>query len=144
MGFMPSRLVQKTAARADSVPAPVGGWNARDSIANMPTTDAVTMQNMFPTPSSVNIRGGSTNFSTGMSGQVQTLMIYEGANVIKMFAIDAGGKKIYDVTAGGAATPVVTSGISNAWWEYANIATAGGNFLYAVNGVDKPYLFDGH
>jgi hypothetical protein len=37
----------------------------------------------------------------------------------------------------------VVSGLTNARWEYINVATSGGNFLYAVNGVDKPRLYNG-
>ena len=34
-----NQMVQGNAARVASVPAPVGGWNARDSIANMEPLD---------------------------------------------------------------------------------------------------------
>ena len=30
-------------SRSVSVPAPVGGWNARDALADMPETDAVIL-----------------------------------------------------------------------------------------------------
>ena len=36
---------QKFSARTASIPAPIGGWNARDSLANMDAMDAVTMLN---------------------------------------------------------------------------------------------------
>src|SRR5215831_3331516 len=136
-------LVQRTEAKVDSLPAPVGGWNARDAWANMAPTDAVQLTNLFPDVSSCNLRGGCTRWATGMNGQVETLLCYAGAATNKFFAIDAGGKNIYDITAGGVVgTPVVT-GLSNARWEYTNVATPGGNFLYAVNGVDSPLLYDG-
>ncbi len=136
-------MIQQAEARPASIPAPVGGWNARDSLANMDQMDAVTLENMFPSPSSVTLRGGYTNFATGMSGQVQTLMNYAGASANKLFAIDAIGKSIYDVSAGGAVGGAVVTGLTNALWEYTNVSTPGGNFLYAANGVDKPLLYDG-
>jgi hypothetical protein len=40
-------------ATTTSVAAPIGGWNARDSVAEMNPMDAVVMQNLFPTPSEV-------------------------------------------------------------------------------------------
>jgi len=52
------QLIQRNAASVASLPAPVGGWNARDSLANMDETDAVTLENYFPTVSSVVLRGG--------------------------------------------------------------------------------------
>lgn len=136
-------MVQRATAKGSSLPSPVGGWNARDSLANMDERDAVIMENMFPNASNVVLRGGFSQHSTGMSGQVQTIMGYAGAATNEMFAIDATGKTIYDVTGTGAATPTTVTGLTNAIWEYTNVATAGGNFLYCVNGLDKPRLYNG-
>jgi hypothetical protein len=139
-----NQLVQRSDARVASIPAPVGGWNARDSIANMEPVDAVTLINMFPTVSNVVLRGGSTNHATGMNGQVQTIMVYNGASTSKLFAIvGSPDLKIYDATAGGAATATSVTGLTNAIWEYVNITTSGGHYIYAVNGIDKPVLYDG-
>lgn len=138
-------LVQKTAAGVQSVPAPVGGWNARDSLANMEPLDAVTLINYFPTVSNCVLRGGYSKWATGMTGQVQSLFVYSGGATTKMFAVVGTPTfKIYNVTAGGAVGgAVVSAGITSAIWEYINITTAGGSYLYAVNGVDKPLLYDG-
>src|SRR3990170_6550293 len=84
-----------------SLPAPVGGWNARDSFAEMNPLDAVILQNYFPSTTSVALRFGHTQFATGMTGQSETLMAYAGANSNKFFSINVGGR-IYEVTAGGA------------------------------------------
>jgi hypothetical protein len=51
------RAKQNTAKTA-SVPAPIGGWNARDSLANMSPTDAVQLVNWYPTPTDVTMRKG--------------------------------------------------------------------------------------
>ena len=97
-------MVQGTAAQVASLPAPIGGWNARDSLANMEPMDAVTLENWFPSVSSVNLRGGYSQFATGISGQVETLMTYSSGSSNKLFAIANGS--IYNVTAGGAVAPV--------------------------------------
>lgn len=138
-----SRLIQRTAAITSSLPAPIGGWNARDSLADMDALDAVQMVNMFPTTSNVVLRGGSSEWATGMSGQVETLMTYNGGNAVEMFAVDSIGLSVYDVTAEGPATVTTVTGLTNARWEYVNITTAGGSFLEAVNGEDDPLLYDG-
>lgn len=135
--------IQKTQAHVESLPPPVGGWNARDALANMAPTDAVALTNLFPGVSSCDLRGGCVSQASGMSGQVETLMVYNGAATSKMFAIDAVGKKIYDVSSSGPVGAAVVSGLTNARWEYANVSTAGGSFLYCCNGVDKPLLYDG-
>ena len=135
------RLIQRTQANVASLPAPVGGWNARDALANMAPTDAVTLDNLFPGVSSVTLRGGYTKHVTGISGQVETLMSYNAGATAKIFGI-AGGK-IYDVTTAGPVGAAAVTGLTNSRWEYTNVATAGGNYLYAANGVDKPRLYDG-
>lgn len=141
--FRSNQMAQQARASVDSLPAPVGGWNARDSLADMAPTDAVILENWFPSTSSVDLRDGYSNWATGMNGQVESLMVYAGAQADSLFAVDAVGLNIYDITAGGAVgTPVVT-GLSNARWEYANIATAGGNFMMCVNGIDSLKRFDG-
>lgn len=136
------RPIQKTTAHVASLPPPVGGWNARDALANMSPMDAVTLTNMFPGVSSCDLRGGCTAHATGMTGLIETLMVYNGGAVSSMFAMDAT-HSIFDVTATGAVGAPVVTGLTNSRWEFANITTAGGSFMYAVNGIDKPLLYDG-
>ena len=141
---MARNMVQRTAANVQSIPAPVGGWNARDSLANMEPMDAVTLINYFPTVSNCVLRGGYSKYATGFTGQAQSLFSYSGGATNKLFAVvGTPALSIYDVTAGGAVGAAVVSGLTNAIWEYTNVATTGGNYLYAVNGVDKPRLYDG-
>lgn len=127
--------------QTSSVPAPIGGLNARDSIAAMPPTDAVTMVNWFPTPTTIDVRNGSQDFSTGITGWVETLMVYNGLTGSKMFAV--AGTTYYDVSNPGTATVLPVGFINNARWSYTNFATPGGSFLVAVNGVDRLSLYDG-
>ena len=54
---------KKFSAKTASVPAPIGGWNGRDSLANMAVTDAVQMINWYPTPTDVMLRKGFTQVS---------------------------------------------------------------------------------
>ncbi len=135
------RLIQRTSNNVASLPAPVGGWNARDALANMAPTDAVTLDNLFPGVSSVSLRGGWAPHVTGISGQVETLMTFNGGNTDEMFAIAQGS--LYDVTTAGAVGAASVSSLTNSRWEYTNITTVGGSYLYAANGVDKPLLYNG-
>jgi hypothetical protein len=129
-------------AHTASIPAPLGGWNARDSIANMPPDDAVTMINWFPTPADVAVRKGYSNWSTGYGAAVETLMLYEGNTQERLFA--ASGTSFYDATSSGAVGAAVQTGLTNAKWIHVNFTTTGGvRYLMAVNGFDKPRLWDG-
>jgi hypothetical protein len=51
-------VAKKFTATTTSVPAPVGGWNGRDSLANMQPLDAVQLINWYPTPTDVSMRKG--------------------------------------------------------------------------------------
>jgi hypothetical protein len=129
-------------AQTASYPAPIGGWNARDSWASMKPSDAVKLTNLFPGTSEVLIRKGYSQYSTGLPAQVETLMAYNApASSSQLWAISNGA--IYNCTAGGAVGAAATSGLTNSRWQYINVTTAGGSFLYLVNGVDKPRLYDG-
>ena len=140
--MMPSRqIVQKPRATSSSLPAPVGGWNARDSLASMASNEAVYLENWFPQTTDVAMRGGYTNFATGMTGQVESILSYAGTSTDKLFA--AVGTKIYDVTSGGAVGAASVSSLFNAKFQYQNVATAGGNFMLCVNGADKLRGFNG-
>ncbi len=125
------------------IPAPVGGLNARDALALMPPTDAVTLDNFFPSTTSVDLRAGSVNWSTGYPADVESLMTYGGstASNAKMFA--ASGTAIYDATTQGAVGAPILTGLTNARWQHVNFGTPGGQFLIAVNGADYPICYTG-
>jgi hypothetical protein len=132
-----------TAAKVDikSIPAPIGGLNARDSIADMPETDAVILDNWFPTTTNIQVRNGYVTQNSNPVGWVETIMAYNGPTK-KLFSI-ATENKIRDVTSSLTGGSAAVTGLTNARFQYVNIATAGGNFLLAVNGADKLQGFDG-
>ena len=121
-------------------PAPVGGWNARDSISLMPETDAITLDNFYPGRADVVVRNGFAEPRTGLTNNVETMMTYGGVTP-EMFGI--AGTSIFDVTAAGAVGAAVVTGLTNAQWQYTNFGTAGGHFIWLCNGVDAPYHYNG-
>ena len=129
---------QRTAVTT-SLPAPIGGWNARDSLAEMNPLDAVQMVNFFPTPTDVTMRKGFTKTSTGITGAVLALMNYSSPSVNKMFGSNV--TTIYDVSTSTAT--VSLAGNTDGKWIHSMITTAGGSFMPAVNGVDPMVVYDG-
>lgn len=131
-----------------SLPAPTGGWNARDPIADMPAGDAVFLDNFFPRTTDVMLRKGCAAFASVPADidlttphNIRALMSYSPTSgTKKLFAADNTG--IYDITAGGTVS-TITSAAANGEWQSLNITTAGGSFLWCCNGTDKVRYFDG-
>lgn len=122
-----------------TIPAPIGGWNTRDPLANMKPTDAVIMDNWFPEEGTVSIRRADEEYCTNVSGTVKTLMTWKGPTTQKLFAV-AGGS-IWDCSTASALEGVTS--LSSDLWQWQNITTAGGSYLYAVNGTDSARLYNG-
>ena len=132
-------VAKKFSALTASLASPIGGWNARDSLAEMQPLDAVQMVNFFPTPTDVTMRKGYTKSSIGIAGAVNALMSYSSPSGTTLFA--STDSIIYD-----ASTPTATAsltGITSGKWIHSMITTAGGSFMPAVNGEDPMVVYDG-
>jgi hypothetical protein len=132
-------VAKRFTATTSSVAAPIGGWNARDSLAEMNPLDAVQMVNFFPTPTDVTLRKGYTKTSTGIAGAVLSLMSYASPTTTKLFAATA--TIIYDASTSTATSSL--TGNTNGKWIHSMITTAGGSFMPAVNNVDPMVVYDG-
>ncbi len=124
-----------------SVPPPVGGWNARDALANMAQEDAVELVNWIPKTSYLETRGGSADHATGMTGTGKTLAVYNklnGSN--EMFA--STESFIYDVTTSGTVGAGKLAR-TNGKHQWINFGDGTNQWLIMVNGVDKPAYYDG-
>ena len=134
-------MAQQNRAVTASLPAPVGGWNARDALGEMDPTDAVTLTNVFPSTTTCNVRFGHTQFSTGLGAQVESLFSYQSGTASRLIAVAGGG--FYNISSGGAAPAASVSGLTNSRWQYVNVTTSGGSYIECCNGADNVYTFDG-
>jgi hypothetical protein len=128
-------------ATSVSVAAPIGGWNARDALAEMPPLDATDLINWFPRPDRVQTRRGFASYATGIPGTVETLAEWRGPTSAKMIA--AGGGGIYDVSSTGAVGAALASGFANTRFQQATITTGGGTFVVLANGADAVRNYNG-
>lgn len=129
-------------SKSVSLPPPVGGWDTENALADMPEKNAITLDNWFPETDKVTLRRGFSEHTTGLSGSVETILSYSPPNgADEFFAVNDGN--IYDITAPGVATTALVSGLSNDRWQHTQIGTAGGHFLFMVNGEDTPLIYDG-
>lgn len=143
-----------------SIPAPVDGLNARDSLAAMPPTSAYQLINWIPQRYGVRSRKGYSEWATGMDGPVGTIMSYFPPTATipttqnfqvapttlpgKTFASTDG--HIYDISSSGAAPAAVVtlSGTANAGSVSAtSFANSAGGWLLACSETDGYYTYDG-
>jgi hypothetical protein len=123
------------------VPAPLGGLNGRDALADMPRSDAYEMDNWFPNNTSMDMRSGSTNFATGLGAAVDSIEVFRGSTGSKMLAF-AGGK-VFNTTAGGVpGAPLLSAQVSSKVTS-CMFSNAGSQFLLVYSGADAPFSYDG-
>lgn len=121
------------------IPAPVGGWNARDALSAMEPTDAVELVNWVPGNGVVTGRGGSLVKIADVSGSndsVETLLCYEGDAATRLIA--AAGGTLWNVTNLATSTSIKTGFTSDRWQ-----AGAFDNNLVLCNGADTPQVYNG-
>jgi len=129
-------------AQVKWVPAPAGGWNARDDLTEMEATDAIVLDNVVVTERGCRMRDGFASHVTGLGSTIQSLMEYNAPDgTRKLFG--ATSSAIYDVTTSGAVGAAAVSGLTSGVWSNTMFATAGGNFLVIANGSDSVRNFDG-
>lgn len=133
--------VRAAVSSPTSLVAPVFGLNTRDGLGDMDPRYAVQMDNFFPQNGSVDIRGGQLEHADGMTNEVNSLIPWNGPTTTKFFA--GNGANIFDVTASGAVGAAVVTGQTSDKYQYQNITTTGGSFVFLVNGEDAPYTYDG-
>lgn len=146
LGLLAARMKhgQAPSANVHTLPAPVGGWNARDSLSAMKPEDAIVLDNIIPDLGRVRGRSGFAEHATGIPDDyVESLMEYSAPDgTIQMFAASPGD--VHDITSAGEVsdTPAI-SGLSNGRWQHTMFSALGGNYLCMVNGADGYYTYDG-
>lgn len=128
-----------------TVPAPVGGINAYDNLANMPQTDAISLINLIPQPYGCTVRKGSQRHSTGLGDPVNSLASWPNIlGNIKLFAWagPVSQAKMFDITTAGAVGAPMLSDLSTSWWQHIQFANAAGTHMVAFSGQDAPIVYN--
>jgi len=121
-----------------TLPSPTGGWNARDSLAEMPMNDAVSLINLVPNGDSVKTRPGYKAHSSDLGSNVQTLVTYHGATE-KLICAEGG--EVIDISSGSSGTklgPAAGTFNSDKWQT-----TEFKNRIIFANGSDGVQDYDG-
>ncbi len=123
-------------AKDANVAAPHGGLNTRDAESAMLSTDALIMENWFPGQGSISTRKGFTQYTTGLTGDVETLAEFNAGTNRKF--ICANSDEINDVT-NPLSISNLGSSFSNARWQTVNFNAN----LLLFNGADTPQIYNG-
>lgn len=116
-----------------TLPSPVGGLNARDSIDKMALSDAIVMDNYIPLDTKVVLRHGYQEYAR-LNVPVKTLVEYKKPGADRLIAI--GGGKAWNLTSKANVTDYDVSFKDNTCqtMQYKDR-------LFFVNGYDVPKVF---
>lgn len=133
--------------RHRSFPAPIGGWVTAESLVASNPATARKFDNFFAERHAVRLRRGISKKATLTAGStpVTSMFTYRAPYTEKLFAADA--TKIWDISNVAdpdtiPTDPVVTDQTSGLYVS-EQMGTAGGDYMYAVNGDDPALLYDG-
>jgi hypothetical protein len=124
-------VAQQRRANTASLASPIGGWNARDSLAEMNPLDAVQLNNFFPTPTDITLRRGYSRFCqlTTSDGVVSIDTITFSTTTATLTTVSAHSLTTGEYVSITGATPSTYNGI------YQITVTGSTTFTYRMNAV---------
>jgi len=140
---VPVARKERQKSKVKTFPAPHRGWIANENLANVAAGGAFRLENFFPTQTGIRMRKGTALFATIDTNPVKSLFSYRSGATNKIFASNASS--IFNISA--VADPEVpptadVTGQTSGYYSTVQFETAGGDFLYCVNGDDSPQLYD--
>ena len=140
--FVNDQPPQAVPASSFTFPAPIRGWILNENLATAQPAGARILDNWLCTTTGVRVRGGAIRYCT-LTGPVTSLFSYN-STTDRFFAATASA--VFDASApADPDTPLTAafSGQTSGDYSTVQFGTAGGDFLYAVNGTNSPRLFNG-
>lgn len=139
------QATQKQPASQFRFAAPIRGLVLNENRSLVQPGGARILDNWVPTTTGISVRGGCRRYATVHATEaVESLWVYKSGANEKFFA--ATETVICDITTvadpDAAPAPDVT-GQTAGYYSTEQFGTAGGDYLYAVNGADNPQLYDG-
>lgn len=122
-------------------PAPVGGLNYRDSIADMPVQDALILKNFIPKRTGTQLRAGWQYKTEELDEPIGSMFGYNAGENSKLFAASAGG--IWNVTNEEPVEEDGPTGSDNDIWVTTQFSNGSGNYLLAVSPGAGYWTYDG-
>ena len=129
------------ARNIETIPAPVFGWNVKDSLDDMDPRFAIQLDNYFPDGSDLRLRRGNVDHATSITGPVESLHTATIGTNEKL--IGFANNSAYDVTGSGNVGAPLASGFTNNQWTGTNAGANQGERALYTNGVDAAQSYDG-
>ena len=132
---MLNRLINRKSKSVNyTMPAPVGGLNARDSMDNMPAEDAIILDNYIPKETKLALRKGYSAYAKTQTGFL-TLASYKKYNEPRFIGISDG--YFYNLTSKKYISSYEEAKLQNSRCQTVSYKDR----LYFMNGTDKPKVF---
>jgi len=129
-------------AQPFNFPAPIRGWVLSENLATAQPGGAQMLDNWVCTTTGIRVRAGRARYAS-LGAPVTALFAYRSGDEAIFAATESAIFDLTLVTDPNASLTAAVSGLTSGDWSAAQFGTAGGNFLYAVNGADDAQLFDG-
>ena len=133
-----------------SIPAPIGGWNAREALDMMNPVDAISLVNMIPRETSVESRKGTDEIIDGTTQDAfESLMVYNGSGGNELIAVGTPTGSTWtffytiDTVAKTATSlgSIVTGNVEGQWrWQSITINDI---LVMVCDAAFAPYQWDG-
>lgn len=117
-----------------TLPAPIGGLNARDSLDLMQATDAIVMDNYIPTETKVSLRRGFARYAS-IGAAVKTLAAYDTPHAKRLIAV--AGSKAYNISSKQSISEYEDVLFNSDVCQTVQYKDR----LFFMNGVDVPKMF---
>ena len=131
--------------QAISIDAPIEGWNAYDSLDNMPPTAAIILDNLIPGAGRVDTRKGYEIYQdTGTGKNVDTLASFNPAVIADGALVAASGGGIFELTDTGVVIIHAELTFNSDPWQTENFQKADeAGIMVWCNGVDTAQIYNG-
>lgn len=123
-----------------TIAAPTKGLRTNSALIGLSPEYALALDNLICQPDALVSRLGCEEWATGWTGNQPTLMSYNAGAGDELYLATSEG--VWEVTSQGV-VGVSLAARTAGRGRSVNIGTSAGHFLYYVNGVDKPLLYDG-
>ena len=126
--------------------APLGGMKTSQTLVSTETTSARNIENWFCELDHLRVRAGSGLYATldATPDPVESLFTYRSGSTEKFFGASDGN--VFDITTVADAEVVPSAAITGQTADYYTavmMGTAGGDYMYILNGADRAQLYDG-